>query len=246
MEDIELWLGDCLELMKNIPDKSVNLILTDLPYGTTACKWDSIIPFDRLWDQYKRIIVDGGATVLFGSEPFSSLLRVSNIEEFKYDIIWEKERPTNIFNMKKQFGKVHETISVFYKKQCTYNPIMEERKGNYISPEYDLLKCANNGTETYNFTKYKYSKDYDSSKKYPRSVVYFVRDRDKFHPTQKPIELLKYLLKTFSNEFDLILDNTMGSGTTGVACRDLNRKFIGIEMDEKYFNVAKNRINNGL
>lgn len=219
-----------------------NAIITDPPYGTTACKWDTIISFDDMWNGIKSIRENNSPIILFGSEPFSSYLRISNIKEFKYDIIWEKERPTNIFNMKKQFGKVHEIISLFYKSQPTYNPIMEKRDGNYISPEYDLLSCNNNGTESYNFTKYKYSKDYDSSVKYPRSVLRINRDRDRFHPTQKPIALLEYIIKTFTNEGDTILDFTCGSGTTLVASKKLNRFCYGIELEEKYCEIAKKRL----
>lgn len=237
----EIWEGDCLELMKNIPDKSIDMILCDLPYGTTACKWDTIIPFEPLWEQYKRIIKYNGAIVLTASQPFTSALVMSNPKMFKYELIWEKERPTNIFLMKKQVGKVHENILIFYKNQPTYNPLMEKRFGSKISNGYDLTKLKNNGTETLGNKLYKYSENYDSTKKYPRSVQYFVRDKA-IHPTQKPIGLFEYLIKTYTNEGDLVLDNCAGSGTTGLACKNLNRKFILIEKEPEYIEIIKKRL----
>lgn len=242
MEKTNLYNGDCLEVMKDIPDKSIDMILCDLPYGSTAASWDIIIPFEPLWKEYERIIKDTGNIVLTASQPFTSSLVMSNIKLFKYEIIWEKERPTNIFTMKKQIGKVHENVLVFYKKLGTYNPQMEKRIGSKIPKGYDLTKLNNNGTEIFNNKKFKYSEDYDYTKKYPRSVMYFVRDKKGIHPTQKPLGLLEYLIKTFSNENELILDNTMGSGSTGIACLNTNRNFIGIELDKKYFDLASKRI----
>jgi len=236
--------AECLKTMEEMAKNNMKFdaIITDIPYGTTACKWDAIIPPDKMWSALDKITKDNGAIVLFTGQPFTSFLIVSNPKLFKYEIIWEKERPTNIFNMKKQVGKVHENILLFYKNQCTYNPIMEERIGNYISPDYDLTLCNNNGTETYNNTTYKYSKDYDSSKKYPRSVMKFTRDRDRFHPTQKPLKLLEYLINTYTNEGDSILDFTCGSGTTLVAAKKLKRHCYGIDNEEKYCKVAKERL----
>lgn len=242
MEKINLYNGDCLEEMKIIPDKTIDMICTDLPYGTTNCSWDSIIPFEPLWEQYERIIKDTGNIILTASQPFTSSLIMSNPKLFRYEIIWEKERPTNIFNMKRQIGKVHENILVFYKKWGTYNPKMEPRKGWKVPEDYDLTKLNNNGSGVYNKRTFKYSKGYDSSKKYPRSVIYRVRDREILHATQKPVSLLEYLIETFSNENDVVLDNTMGSGTTGIACLNTNRNFIGIELDKKYFDIASKRI----
>lgn len=221
------------------------MILCDLPYGTTACKWDNIIPFKPLWEQYNRIIKDNGVIALFGTEPFSSFLRLSNLRNFKYDLIWEKERPTNIMNMKKQFGKVHEVISVFYKKQPTYNPIMEpakQPKNNNKSKNNSQMGYMNN-IETANITS-KISDDYDHTKRYPRSVLKFSRGtrHNGFHPTQKPVLLLEYLIRTYTNDGDTVLDNCMGSGSTGVACVNLNRNFIGMELDPQYFGIAKKRI----
>lgn len=236
----ELWQGDCLELMKHIPDKSVDMILCDLPYGTTQCKWDTIIPFELLWEQYNRIIKDDGAILLFGQEPFSSHLRLSNLQDYKYDIYWEKERLTNIQQVKRRVGKTVETISVFYKKQCTYHPQMVKYEGK---PRSNKVKNGTLGELTDNATKA--VKEYkDTGLRYPTQVWKFKRDclKSNLHPTQKPVALLEELIKTFSNEGDTVLDNCMGSGSTGVAALNLNRKFIGIELDAKYFEIAKNRI----
>ena len=237
--------GDCLEVMKDIPDKSIDMVLCDLPYGTTACKWDTIIPFEPLWEQYKRIIKDNGAIVLTASQPFTSALVMSNIKDFRYEIIWEKERPTNIFFLKKQIAKYHENILVFYKKQPTYNPQMVKREGNHSQKEkeYDLLKCDNNGSKTHLKQTYAYSKDYNPELVYPKSVLKINRDRQKdAHPTQKPVALFEYLIKTYTNEGDLVLDNCAGSGTTGVACKNLNRNFILIEKEPKYIEIINKRL----
>jgi len=232
-EQIRLLKGDCLELMKDIPDKSIDAIICDLPYGTTACKWDAVIPFEPLWEQYERIIKDNGAIVLTASQPFTTMLINSNIKLFKYCWVWEKEQGVNFLMAKKQPLKVHEDICVFYKKQCTYNPQMTMGKP-YISGKGDSgevtgrvkkVQTKNNGT------------------RYPRSVIQFKRETG-LHPTQKPVELCEYLIKTYTNEGELVLDNAMGSGTTGIACLNTNRRFIGIEKDDKYFEIASNRIKN--
>ena len=238
MEDYKLYQGDCLEIMKEIPDKSIDMILCDLPYGTTACSWDIIIPFEPLWEQYERVIKDNGAIVLFGTEPFSSYLRISNIKRYRYDLIWEKSRFTNFLFVKKQFGKVHENISVFYKKQPTYNPQMEDgkpyiKKGTGKPKTYDLMDkpAIDNG------------KSNITGKRYPKSILKFpFHNVGNVHPTQKPVALFEYLIKTYTNEGETVLDNAMGSGTTGVACLKTKRKFIGIELEEKYFKIAKERI----
>lgn len=235
---IKLIKGDCLVEMQNIADKSIDCIICDLPYGTTACKWDTVIPFEPLWAQYKRIIKDNGAIVLFGIEPFSSLIRMSNLKEYRYDIIWEKSRFTNFLFVKKQIAKVHENISVFYKKQPTYNPQMEKgepyfRKGTGKPKTKDLMDkpAIDNGKEN------------ESGDRYPKSIQKFpFHNVGNYHPTEKPIGLIEFLVKTYTNEGNTVLDNTMGSGTTGVACKNLNRSFIGIEMDDKYFDIAKHRI----
>ena len=241
-EMIELYKGDCLELMKNIPDKSIDMVLCDLPYGTTKCKWDIVIPFEPLWEQYNRIIKNNGAIVLFGSEPFSSKLRMSNLKMYKYDLIWEKERPTNIFTIKYQFGKVHENISVFYKNLQTYNPQMETsiQPNNNDKRKNKSQISKMNSIETKHSAISKISDEYNPKLRYPRDVLKFSRGtrRGTYNPTQKPIPLLEYLIKTYTNEEDTVLDNCMGSGSTGVSCVNTNRDFIGIELDKDYFNIA--------
>jgi len=235
-----LLQGDCLELMKDIPNASVDMILCDLPYGTTQCKWDTIIPFELLWEQYNRIIKDDGAILLFGQEPFSSYLRLSNLQDYKYDIYWEKERLTNIQQIKRRVGKTIETISVFYKKQCTYHPQMVKYEGK---PRSNKVKNGTLGELTDNAVK-KVKEYKDTGWRYSTQVWKFQRDclKSNLHPTQKPVALLEELIRTFSNEGDTVLDNCMGSGSTGVACLNTGRRFIGIELDERYFEVAKKRL----
>ena len=233
----ELWQGDCLELMKDIPDKSVDCIITDLPYGTTQCKWDTIIPFEPLWKQYNRIIKDNGAIVLFGTEPFSSHLRLSNLKNYKYDWIWDKVKGTGFLNAKRQPMRNHELISVFYKKQCTYNP--QKTYGHKMKKSY---RSKDLQTDVYGEMKNDYT--YESTERYPRSIQVFSTDtqNSSLHPTQKPVALIEYLIKTYTNDGELVFDSCMGSGTTGVACINTNRRFIGIELDNNYFEIAKNRI----
>ena len=245
--DLELnkiYNMDCLEGMKFIPDKSIDMILCDLPYGTTACKWDNVIPFEPLWEQYNRIIKDNGAIVLFGTEPFSSYLRMSNIKQFKYDWIWEKERPTNIFNMKKEAARVHEIISIFNSK--IYFPIMEAsmQPNNNDKTKNKSQKGEMNTIETIS-CKASISDNYNPSVRYPRSVIKInrgTRANKKLHPTQKPVALLEYLIKTYTNEGETVLDNCMGSGTTAIACMNSKRNYIGFELDKKYFDIAEKRI----
>ncbi len=229
---IELLHGDCLELMKDIPDKSIDMILCDLPYGTTACKWDVIIPFEPLWKEYKRIIKDRGCIALFGSEPFSSYLRISNIKQYKYDWIWDKKKGGNIMNLKQQPYKVHEIISVF--AGGNYYPIMTDQKPR-TGKTYSAGEA--NGIENYGDLRH-------YNKKYPKSIIdeSNANQKGKQHPTQKPTKLLEYLIKTYTLEGETVLDNCMGSGSTGVACINTNRNFIGIEKDDKYFDIAKKRI----
>ena len=238
---IELRQGNCLEIMKEISDNSIDCIICDLPYGTTKCNWDVIIPFDELWKEYNRIIKNNGAIILFGQEPFSSLLRLSNLENYKYDIYWEKERLTNINQVKRRVGKTVETISVFYKSQCTYNPQMITYTGK---PRTNKVKNGKLGKLTDESEK-KVIEYNDNGLRYPTQVWKFQRDclTSNLHPTQKPLALLEELVKTYSNDGDLILDNCMGSGTTGMACKNLNRNFIGIELNKEYFEIAKKRIN---
>ena len=238
-KDYELWQGDCLELMKDIPDKSVDCIITDLPYGTTQCKWDIIIPFEPLWRQYNRIIKDNGAIVLFGTEPFSSHLRLSNLKNYKYDWIWDKVKGTGFLNAKRQPMRNHELISVFYKKQCTYNP--QKTYGHKMKKSY---RSKDLQTDVYGEMKNDYT--YESTERYPRSIQVFSTDtqNSSLHPTQKPVALIEYLIKTYTNDGELVFDSCMGSGTTGVACINTNRRFIGIELDNNYFEIAKERIEN--
>lgn len=247
---VNLYQGDCLQLMSNISDRSVDMILCDLPYGTTACKWDSVIPFEPLWEQYNRIIKDNGAICLFGSEPFSSKLRMSNITKYRYDWIWEKHKPSNFALAKKQPMKYHETISVFYKKQCMYNPQMINRisrrieagqKNNEIGMTINLGELNSLKSVEHDY------RIYNSNFKLPSSIIKIpavvsTSKEKQPHPTQKPVALLEYLIKTYTNEGEIVLDNCMGSGSTGVAAVNTDRNFIGIELDEKYFNVAKERI----
>jgi site-specific DNA-methyltransferase (adenine-specific) len=231
---IDLRKGDCLELMKDIPDKSIDAIIADLPYGTTACKWDTIIPFEPLWEQYKRIIKDNGAIVLFGNEPFSSHLRIHAIEMYKYDWKWDKVRGSNFATVKIRPFNSFEDIMVFYKKQPTYNPQMEigtpyTQKQGYVG---DAKQTGLHKKDVITVNK---------GERYPLSILRFSKETG-LHPTQKPVPLLEYLIKTYTNEGDVVLDNTMGSGTTGVACVNTNRGFIGMELDDKYFEIAKERI----
>jgi site-specific DNA-methyltransferase (adenine-specific) len=244
MSKIKLINGDCLIEMQNIPDKSIDAIICDLPYGTTACKWDTVIPFEPLWAQYKRIIKDNGAIVLFGSQPFTSALVMSNPKWFKYEWIWKKTRYTGNLNATRMPLKAHENIIIFGKGKITYNPlktIAEEHridKRKNINPSIVKEGGSYNGSKGFINIRKK-----DNGTRYPISVQEFKNpNNNSLHPTQKPVPLLEYLVKTYTNEGDTVLDNTFGSGTTGVACKNLNRNFIGIELDEKYFNIAKERI----
>lgn len=234
MENIQLYQGDCLEEMKNIPDKSIDMILCDLPYGTTRNKWDTIIDLDLLWIQYERIIKDNGAIVLFAQVPFNIILGYSNLKLLKYEWIWEKEQGTGHLNAKKMPLKSHENIMVFYKKPPTYNPQM-------VGNEVRTVKRSGNKSKTTNYGDFIEIKESTYIGRYPKDIIKFNKDKG-YHPTQKPVALLEYLIKTYTNEDEIVLDNTMGSGSTGVACVNTNRKFIGIELNEKYFNIAKNRI----
>jgi DNA modification methylase len=239
---MQLHHGDCLDIMPLIPSGSVDAIITDLPYGTTQAKWDSVLPIDNLWAEYERVIKENGAIVLTATQPFSSLLVMSNTKIFKYEWIWKKSHPTGHLNSKKQPLRQHESILVFYKKQCTYNPQM-------IKKSY-LDKRTNSGADVkadvYNdFTKVE--RQIDVTDGYPKTIQYFPTPfkggEGGKHPTQKPVALMEYLIKTYTNEGETVLDNTMGSGTTGVACKQTNRNFIGIEKEKQYFDIAVRRIN---
>jgi site-specific DNA-methyltransferase (adenine-specific) len=229
---IDLHLGDCLEVMKRIPDKSVDAIICDLPYGTTQNKWDSVIPLDLLWDQYKRIC--NGAIVLTAQTPFDKVLGYSNLKMLKYEWIWVKENGTGFLNAKKAPLKNHENVLVFYDKPPTYNPQMRTGFKPYV--------CKQGSTKSKNYGSQAGAVTESNGERYPLTVIEFQRDKDKIHPTQKPVALMEYFVKTYTNEGDTILDNCMGSGTTGIACKNLNRKFIGIEQDPSYFEIAKGRI----
>lgn len=240
-----LYNGDCITVMKQLISEGVQVdcIITDLPYGTTPCPWDVIIPFDEMWECINKIIKPNGAVVLFGQEPFSSLLRVSNIKNYKYDWIWKKERLTNVFQVKRRPGKIVENISVFYKKQPTYNP----QKTKYDGPprsnkigdnaRFSITQTGGSGPKPMEYV--------DDGTRYPLQIIECNRDSmydTKYHPTQKPISLIENLVRTYTNEGETVLDFTMGSGSTGVACNNTNRNFIGIEKDKDYFNIAKTRI----
>ena len=239
---MKIYNGDCLEIMKDIDDESINLILCDLPYGTTKCSWDIIIPFDKLWEQYKRIIKFNGAIVLFASQPFTSQLILSNINWFKYCWYWEKERLTNITQVKKRAGKTIEELCVFYNKQPTYNPQMTIYTGK---PRKNKIKNGTLGAlvDSNKMKNYEYQ---DNGLRYPTQLLKFNRDvlKSNLHQTQKPVALLENMINTYTNIGDIVLDNTMGSGSTGIACINTNREFVGIELDENYFNIAKNRLEN--
>lgn len=230
---IDIRQGDCLELMKEIPDRSIDMVLCDLPYGTTRNKWDSVIPLNKLWEQYERIIKDNGAIVLFSQMPFSAELVHSNLKLFKYEWIWQKDNGTGFLNAKKMPLKIHENILVFYKKLPLYNPQM--RIG------FKPYKCKQ-GRHSTNYGAYEQGHITESNgERYPIDIIKFKKDAG-LHPTQKPVELLEYLIKTYTNENETVLDNCMGSGSTGVACVNTNRNFIGYELDEHYFQIAKERL----
>ena len=237
---MDLRKGDCLEVMKTIESGSIDAIITDPPYGTTACKWDSVIDFDLMWEQLNRIIKPNGAIVLFGSEPFSSALRMSNIKNYKYDWVWNKvNRFTNMLNVNRQPLRIYENISVFYKKQCTYNKQMREGKP---------YKAIRTGKSYEGNGAYKTINGENKGLHNPKNIIDIKADNKKengLHPTQKPISLMEYLINTYTKENETVLDFTMGSGSTGVACVNTNRNFIGIEMDDNYFDIATERINNG-
>lgn len=242
MPKIELIQGDCLEKMKDIPDGSIDMIFCDLPYGTTACKWDVIIPFEPLWEQYKRVIKDRGAIVLTASQPFTSALVMSNPGWFKYCLVWNKRKSSSALHAKIQPLRIHEDIVIFGKNKTTYNPQMVKGK-----PRVDKESEISNG-EAFgnNVVKRKYENK--EGLYYPKSILDISNadQTNKTHPTQKPVALLEYLIKTYTLEGETVLDNCMGSGTTGVACKNLNRNFIGIELDPEYFKIAEKRINENL
>ena len=234
----EVLQGDCLELMKDIPDGSIDAIITDPPYGTTACKWDSVIPFEPMWEQLKRVTKKNGAIVLFGSQPFTSALVMSNVKMFKYEWIWEKSKCGSPFTAKYKPMMKHENILVFGKGKTTYNP--QKVQGE------PYKRVSKKGTNNMGYgAKAEVTYGSEDGTRYPKSVLFFQqkwRRQDQLHPTQKPVALFEYLIKTYTDEGETVLDFTMGSGSTGVACVNTNRNFIGIELDQGYFNIAKQRI----
>lgn len=243
---INLLHGDCLDLMKTIPDASIDAIITDPPYGTTACKWDSVIPFDPMWKELNRIIKDNGAIIFTASQPFTSNLVMSNTKMFKHEWIWEKNRGSNFATLRYAPMKEHESVLVFCKTSPKYFPIMQQRKGAGL----DRTKYKYNPTNTGkrealgNLEMTHANHNGNNELRYPSTIQKFNTEVGK-HPTQKPVTLMEYLIKTYTQESDTVLDFTMGSGTTGVACKNLNRNFIGIELDKNYFDIATERIANG-
>jgi site-specific DNA-methyltransferase (adenine-specific) len=240
----KIYFGHCLELMPNIADASIDMILCDLPYGTTACKWDMIIPFDKLWEQYERIIKPNGAIVLTASQPFTSALVMSNIKLFKYEWIWEKNAGSNFGSVKYQPMKEHENILVFSKNKTNYYPIREVRADSGFARQKTPIKF-NTKTEVYAKSLHNEMSKKIEVDRCPRTVQKFYRERG-LHPTQKPVALFEYLIKTYTKEGETVLDNCIGSGTTAVACKQTGRNFIGIEMEQKYFDIATKRINETL
>lgn len=236
MKAYNLFQGDCLQLMKDIPDGSIDMILCDLPYGTTRNKWDSIIPLYELWQHYERIIKDNGCIALFAQTPFDKVLGVSNLKLLKYEWVWKKDNGTGFLNAKKMPLKLHENVLIFYKKLPTYNPQM--RKG--FKP---YKRKQGRGSKNWNYNE-NFGGNITQSEgyRYPVDIIEFKRDKNKLHPTQKPVALLEYLIKTYTNESETVLDNCMGSGSTGVACANTGRRFIGIELEENCFKLAKQRI----
>lgn len=235
-----LRLGDCLEIMPTLSDASIDAIIADIPFGTTQCKWDLVIPLEPMWKELKRITKKHSAIVLFGSQPFTGVLVVSNLPNFKYEIIWEKDKPSDFALATKRTMKYHENILIFCDGKETYNPQMVLGTPNHPVGCGIRKKANESGANT------KVVINKLDGWKHPKSVIRFNREPQPIHPTQKPVSLMEYLVKTYTNEGDMVLDFTMGSGTTGVACANLNRNFIGIEKDPSYFAIAQNRINEAL
>ena len=246
-DDIQLWHGDCLELMKDIADKSVDAIICDLPYGVLNkgnkhAQWDRMLPLDKLWDQYNRVIKDNGAIILFGQGMFTAQLMMSNPKMWRYNLIWDKKLTTGFLNAKRMPLRCHEDVLVFYKSLPVYHPQMN--KGNPLHSRGELYKTKECKNNNYGSIKSAEDKRIGSTSKYPTSVLRFSKDHPSIsvHQTQKPVALIEWLIKTYSNEGDTILDNTFGSGTTAVACVSTNRKLIGMELGDKYFEIACKRV----
>ena len=239
MDDVKLYQGDCLELMKDITSESIDMILCDLPYGTTRNRWDVVIPFADLWEQYCRIIKRNGAILLFSDGLFTSHLVLSNAKMWRYNLVWDKVLSSGFLNANKMPLRRHELISVFYKKPPTYNPQKTVGKQNH--GKGSKKDCENNNYGNYGFAD---NRDVLGNLKHPTSILTFPKPHPSIsvHPTQKPVELLEYLVKTYTNYGDIVLDNCMGCGSTGIACVNTGRRFIGMELDEQYFDTASNRI----
>lgn len=238
----KLFLGDCIDVMDTIPDNSIDMVLADLPFNTTPCYWDRLIPHRELWKCYHRICKPNSAIVLFGQEPFSSHLRLSNEKEYRYDWYWEKERLTNVFQVKRRCGKTIENIMVFYKEQPIYNPQKHKHTGRLVTNKIgDNARFSETQAGKIKTKPLEY---HDDGTRHPTQLLRFSRDnpRERLHPTQKPIALLEYLIKTYTNEDMTVLDNCMGSGSTIIAALNTDRNCIGIEKDKKYFEIAKGRI----
>lgn len=237
-EGIRVACGDCLEIMRQIPDGCIDMVLCDLPYGNTHNAWDVQIDLEALWKQYRRIVKPSGAIVLFGSGRFTAELLQSNAKEWRYNLVWEKTTPTGFLNAKRMPLRAHEDILVFYRKLPVYQPIMSKGKR-----KVSTIQHKRNSKDGSNYGKYRKT-DYDSDERYPRSVLHFSTDKQKcaLHPTQKPVALLEYLIRMYTLEGDTVLDNCMGSGSTGIACLHCGRKFIGIEIDPDMFSTAEQRM----
>jgi site-specific DNA-methyltransferase (adenine-specific) len=250
MNQYKLYNDDCLEVMKELPENYIDMVFCDLPYGTTQNFWDNIIPFDELWEQYNRVVKDNGAIVLTAQQPFTSKLIVSNLSCFRYEWVWEKNKSTGHLNAKKMPMKSHENVCVFYKNLPTYNP----QKTTGHKP-FGAVKPKDNipvpeVKRNYNHVRRQFGNDGKTTDRYPRSIQKFPvinnDNKEKWHPTQKPVGMIEYFIKTYSNENDIILDNCMGSGSTGIACLNSNRKFVGIEIDKEYYEMAKSRIDESI
>ena len=241
--------GDCLEIMKDIPDGSINMILCDLPYGTTASKWDSVIPIEPLWKQYKRVLKDNGAIVLTAIEPFASMLRTNDLKGYKHEWIWNKESAGNFIQAKNHPLRVHENVLVFSNGKVNYYPIMTDADPKNVRP-LGVKKQKTNFMGKVSAGEFKAAKNYNPKKRYPKTILtYNARAKEcnnvnRVHPTQKPVDLFEYLIKTYTNEGETVLDNCMGSGTTAIACMNTERNFIGFELDETYYEKSLERIKN--
>jgi site-specific DNA-methyltransferase (adenine-specific) len=244
---MELYLGDCIEIMPTLADNSIDCVICDLPYGTTQCKWDVLIDFDALWREYLRVTKETAAIVLFATEPFTSKLILSNINLYRQKLTWLKTRPTNVFNAKKQFMNWTEDIVIFYRKLPTFNPQMRTDGQFSGAKKQHTNTVRENGVFSRTGEKEGYVHEPNGGLFYPKTVLEYSNvnhGKNCYHPTQKPVALLEYLIKTYTNAGDVILDNCMGSGSTGIACKNTDRKFIGIESNSDYFNIAKERIEN--